>query len=512
MRTATRIGVLLAVVAALLVLLLPAPRRFVQLELEETIPITTQSVASPNQTEPPTNVRWTLDHVPLSTPVDWDLLRRAPGLDPKTLALAWAAVPTAGPMAVDEAEKLAADSPEDPAAQVAVIESLARGWLGIVAASPKPADLTRLRAAADAGLRAEPRNAFFDLVRAYALLQAGDKAGAVAAVRAAAAKPTYNPHEREIADELVKAATTAGVARARAQLSARTLLAQLPHHMMFRRLTAALLTGATPARDTELLVALTQVGDKIRTGEPTAQGILNGAVIEMTASQGQGAETLDVALRRLGRAAEANRLAMGITAAAQQRGIISTVYNTSKPTWLSPQLRASLLWYYLAVIIVAAGLCLVVGLIASISSPAVRRRQFVVPAWAVAFTVAVPVAALAVEVVSKVRPVWGNLEALATMRITPQVYNTWTGGTLLLMVAAAALAAIQANRAAGRPGFGRLLVRIVSAAWPWVVALLLIGIILTSQAVAAQEDAASRTLGAALGHGEAELIMRAAGR
>jgi F0F1-type ATP synthase membrane subunit c/vacuolar-type H+-ATPase subunit K len=74
------------------------------------------------------------------------------------------------------------------------------------------------------------------------------------------------------------------------------------------------------------------------------------------------------------------------------------------------------------------------------------------------------------------------------------------------MVAAAAITSIAANRQAGHPGFGRIFLRTLSWAWPWILAQLLVGILIVSILIYIQENSAANLIESVLKNGELGLL------
>ncbi|MGQ9698058.1 MAG: hypothetical protein ACUVRO_08705 [Armatimonadota bacterium] len=499
MRTVVRVGLILTAVAALLALALPAPRRYIPLAVSTSIPIDEQALGPLAQGGSVSNLRWTLDHVPLFTNVDWSALARFGDKPSRHVRLAWVVLPTAGPdRSLAEAKTVLAQAPGDPLSHVAMVEALARQLT--------PQNASELRRSAQAGARLEPRNMFFRLAEAASAAASGNLEEA-ASISAACADYDYNPHETELADALITAARELGAPEAKAALSARTIIAQLPHNAMIRRLASILLESPKFRSNLELRRAWLKIGDAVRRREASAQGVLNGAAVQEMASA-WNANTLDTALAKTGQARDSLITARQRVVASQQRAFISS-YNVTQPAWLEPHMRASVAWYRLAVLLSGLGLTIAVGVAAAIASsflpqPAPQAGRYL--GWAAAVAALIPAVSVFAVLISTAKAVWANLTALATLQVTPELYSRWTVGIPLLMVAVAAAAALGINRAAGRMGFGRLLARITASAAPALVGLLLCAVVAVSQVVAIQESAAAKLTRTTLEKGELQLV------
>jgi len=434
----------------------------------------------------------------LFTNVDWSALIRFGDRPSRDARLAWVVLPTAGDKSLAEAKAVLAQAPGDPLSHVALIEALARRLT--------PQTAPELRRSADAGIRLEPRNMFFHLAKAAAAAASGSIPEA-AEITAACADYDYNPHERELAEALIRAAGELGASEAKAALSTRTLIAQLPHNAMIRRLAISLLESPQFKNSLQLRRAWMKIGDAIRQREASAQGVLNGAAIQEMASTWD-ASTLDSALGKTGLARDSLVAARQRVVALQQRAFISS-YNSTHPAWLEPHMRASVAWYRLAVLLSALGLTVAVGVAAAIVSsflpqPAPQASRYL--GWAAGVAAVLPAAAAFAVLASSARSVWGNLQALAGLQVTPELYSRWTVGVPLLCIVVAAAAALGINRAAGRTGFARLFFRTAASAAPLLVGLLLCGVLVTSQIVAAQESAAAKLTQTTLQRGELHLV------
>lgn len=493
----TRIAFLSILVASALIALLPVPRRYFALAVSHSIPIDEKALGPAAEGASVSNLRWTLDHVPLFTLVDWSFINQHPKPSQRHVRLTLVALPAAGTKALDEARRLVAESPKDPVAYVALIEALAKRF--------DAAAIEELRKTAEDGKRLEPQNAFFDLALAGTAATSGNLEEAAKTVIEASRKQ-YNPHEWELAQAIMQTAQDAGAKPAKAALSARTLLAALPHHALFRQLAVKLVQAKNPPNKLDVHMALVTLGGSIRKREASAQGVYNGTVIQETAWVLDG-KTLETALRESGRLKEADLVRREIETAAKQRGFIS-IYNSTQPGWLEPHLKASLLWYWLAVIISALGICFAVGLLASIASSFLPSNGR--PTQALNLTVTVtstlPVDALTIFAVITVSRVWQSLPSLASAPVTPELYIRWSYGVPILMVAAAAITSIAANRQAGHPGFGRIFLRTLSWAWPWILAQLLVGVLIVSILIYIQENSAANLIESVLKNGELGLL------
>ncbi|MGC8834614.1 MAG: hypothetical protein ACP5R4_11235, partial [Armatimonadota bacterium] len=253
----TRVAFLIILAASALIALLPAPRRYFILALSHSIPIDEKALGPTAQGASVSNLRWTLDHVPLFTLVDWSFLNQTQS-NQRHVRLTWVALPAAGTRALDEARRLVAEFPQDPVAYVALIEALARQF--------DTASIEELRKAAEAGRRLEPQNAFFDLAIAGATAASGNIEEAAKTVISASRKQ-YNPHEWELAQAIMQTAQDAGAKRAKAALSARTLLAALPHHALFRQLAVKLVQSKNLPNKLDVHAALVTIGGSIRKKE-----------------------------------------------------------------------------------------------------------------------------------------------------------------------------------------------------------------------------------------------------
>jgi hypothetical protein len=122
----TRIAFLSILVASALIALLPVPRRYFALAVSHSIPIDEKALGPAAEGASVSNLRWTLDHVPLFTLVDWSFINQHPKPSQRHVRLTLVALPAAGTRALDEARRLVAESPKDPVAYVALIEALAK--------------------------------------------------------------------------------------------------------------------------------------------------------------------------------------------------------------------------------------------------------------------------------------------------------------------------------------------------------------------------------------------------
>ncbi len=505
------LGILTVILLGVALFAHPITKEYFALQWSNSLPLLAQRARH----QPPsewTNLRWTIDEVPLLEKVNWHQVKekiRQQSRDDLMRAIVdlMAEQGTLVPPQLPQDSRLS----RNPVYLTAWIESQIPP-LG----QPNAEQADRILTATRQARQLDSDNAFFDLIESAVFWTTHRPEEGVKRLREALKKKRYEPYSRAIAEILFHSAQTVGLSPVRSALYTRNVLQNLPHHVLLRRMSfevdkkaLALESTGQVAQGIRLRYALLQVGSLLRQKEPLLTGVTNGVGIILGSASLPTPEEFLSRLRQAGLRREAEWAQSEINTATLWRARISG-YVREGEDWLIPLTRAGYLWYLQTATLPEIGLTLLLSILGFILSLQWVKNKAPLPLRGLGGFLSLWVIKGVVVVLPALKLVGGAGKTLLEVKIGSDQFlclASITPGLTLLIMGVASLIPLGRGREDSGNWWERWIVLCRDIA-PWCSAVLLIGFFYLSLRIHNELSLATRLLWEGMTTGEIQRMLK----